>query len=114
MDRRAFLALILAGAAETGPATRVASPPSAAPPAPLPPAADPGRSRAWLAVSSDRSIKAGLPAALVRRDPAGLTADPAVLALDGRQPEFSKPVGDYVRGVISDDRVALGRRKLAD
>jgi len=41
----------------------------------------------------------------------GVTPNPKVISLDGRQPEFSKPVGDYIRGVISEDRVAVGRAK---
>jgi membrane-bound lytic murein transglycosylase B len=50
---------------------------------------------------------------LLDRELGGVTPDPKVISLDGRQPEFSKPVGDYIKGVISDDRVAVGRSTSA-
>ncbi|MFT4254774.1 MAG: lytic murein transglycosylase, partial [Caulobacter sp.] len=66
---------------------------------------------AWLADFKPRAVAAGVPQAVVDRELNGLTPNPRVISLDGRQPEFSKPVGDYIKGVISDDRVALGRAK---
>ena len=43
---------------------------------------------------------------------AGLTPDPQVEALDNRQPEFAKPISDYIKGVVTEDlHQALGRRK---
>ncbi|HWH88417.1 MAG TPA: lytic murein transglycosylase, partial [Pseudomonas sp.] len=44
---------------------------------------------------------------------AGLTPDPRVGGLDNKQPEFSKPLSDYIRGVVSDTRVATGAQKAA-
>jgi lytic murein transglycosylase len=52
--------------------------------------------------------------ALLDRELWGLTPDDRVSALDGRQPEFSKPVGDYIKGIVTDDRIAIGRRRRAD
>ena len=113
MDRRAFLALILASAADSGPAP----PPLARSPATVvnPPAfgADDPQFDAWLRDFADRLVKAGLPADVIGREFTGLKPDPTVLALDGRQPEFAKPIGDYINGVISADRVAMGQRKRA-
>ena len=60
----------------------------------------------------DRAIRAGAPAEVLKREFAGLTQDPQVVALDGRQAEFSKPIGDYVKGVVSDGRIATGVKKL--
>ena len=42
---------------------------------------------------------------------AGLTPDPRVAGLDSRQPEFSKPVSDYLKGVVTADRIAIGQRR---
>ncbi|KQV62720.1 MULTISPECIES: lytic murein transglycosylase [unclassified Caulobacter] len=123
MDRRVFLVLLLAGCADTspqGPLTAVTPPPpapqprtpSAPPPVPATPV--PAGELAfdtWLADFRIRALAAGLSAELLDRELAGVTPDPKVISLDSRQPEFSKPVGDYIKGVISDDRVAVGRRK---
>lgn len=123
MDRRVFLVLLLAGCADTspqGPLTAVAPPPPAPPPRtpsappPVPATPVPAGELAfdtWLADFRARALAAGLSAQLLDRELAGVTPDPKVISLDGRQPEFSKPVGDYIKGVISDDRVAVGRRK---
>ena len=67
---------------------------------------------AWRADFMVRALSEGLPADVLARELNGLTPDPHVLALETHQPEFSKPVSDYVRGVVSDERVAIGRRKL--
>jgi membrane-bound lytic murein transglycosylase B len=112
MDRRAFLLLTLAGAADPG------SPPGAPPVftttllAP-PPTVDSGDEAfdAWARGFMDRAIRDGLPADVVTREFAGLAPDPRVLALDSRQPEFAKPIGDYVRGVVTGERVARGQHE---
>ncbi|KSB89946.1 peptidoglycan-binding protein [Caulobacter vibrioides] len=126
MDRRVFLVLLLAGCADTtvnaplAPSTPVAPPPAVSTPAaPTPPsavtAAETGGQvaafNAWLAQFKPKAVAAGVPQAVVDRELNGLTPNPRVISLDGRQPEFSKPVGDYIKGVISDDRVAVGRGK---
>ncbi|PIB93908.1 lytic murein transglycosylase [Caulobacter sp. FWC2] len=123
IDRRVFLVLLLAGCADTspqGPLTAI-TPPQPAPkpqtpvaPQPIPATAVPAGELAfdtWLQDFRGRAIAQGLSPALLDRELAGVTPDPKVISLDSRQPEFSKPVGDYIKGVISDDRVAVGRRK---
>jgi lytic murein transglycosylase len=82
---------------------------------PTPAPADVGllRFTAWRAEFMVRALSQGLPADVVARELGDLSPDPRVLTLQGRQPEFSKPVGDYVRGVVTDDRIAQGRQKLA-
>lgn len=42
---------------------------------------------------------------------AGVTADPAVLAAMRRQPEYGKPVADYLASLVSPSRIAAGLRK---
>ena len=114
MDRRVFLLLTLAGAADPGP-----SPLSVTAPAPPPPDTDlPVRSSnpafdSWAADFVARSEQAGGPSAVLRREFAGLTPDPRVLALDGRQPEFSKPVSDYIKGAVTDARTASARTHMS-
>jgi len=112
MDRRAFLLLTLAGAADPGP-------PPGAPPAlsadilAPPPAVASGDERfdAWARDYVDRAIRSGLPKDVVRKAFAGLTPDSRVLALDGRQPEFARPVSDYIRATVTDERIAQGIEK---
>jgi lytic murein transglycosylase len=124
IDRRVFLVLLLAGCADTspqGPLTAVSPPPPAAPrpQTPAPPAPTPNTPvpngelsfDTWLQDFRVRALAAGLSPQLLDRELSGVTPDPKVISLDSRQPEFSKPVGAYVAGVISEDRVAVGRRK---
>ena len=69
---------------------------------------------AWRAAFIDKAAAQGLardpgePAAL-----ADLTPDPQVLALDRRQPEFSKPISGYLTSTVSPARVAEGQAHLA-
>jgi membrane-bound lytic murein transglycosylase B len=48
---------------------------------------------------------------VLAREMAGLTPNPRITALDVGQPEFSKPVSEYIKGVIGPDRVATGQRQ---
>jgi lytic murein transglycosylase len=68
---------------------------------------------AWLQSFYQRSATAGFPQDVLRRELNGLAPDPRVTTLDGRQPELSKPIGDYMRTAVSDKNVALGRAKFA-
>ena len=124
MDRRVFLVLLLAGCADTsaqGPLTAVTppappapKPPTQAGPAPTPETPVPAGELAfdtWLQDFRVRAMAQGLSAALLDRELSGVTPDPKVISLDSRQPEFSKPVGAYINGVIGDDRIAIGRAK---
>jgi membrane-bound lytic murein transglycosylase B len=67
----------------------------------------------WSADFYSRALRAGIAPALLERELAGLTPDPRVESLDGKQPEFSKPVGDYIKGTVTDGRANLGRQKAA-
>lgn len=82
-------------------------------PEPYVPAAVGGDFAAWVAGYRGRALARGLSSATVNRALAGLSPDPRVLALDRNQPEFSKPVGDYVNATVGASRVALGRTRLA-
>jgi lytic murein transglycosylase len=63
---------------------------------------------AWLSDFYARALGAGWDQALLIRELSGLTPDPRVVASDTKQPEFSKPTGDYIKGAVSDARVARG------
>lgn len=115
MDRRAFLIMVIAGAADSGSGPSAPVAPQGAPAAPEPASLAPDSAfEAWSQAFVGRAILAGLPAEVVTREMTGLAPNPRVLALDNAQPEFSRPISDYVQGVVTDARVATGRRKLAE
>jgi membrane-bound lytic murein transglycosylase B len=117
MDRRAFMLFTFAGVAAPGPAPFTAPPapeqslaPTAAAVAVVNSADTPFE--AWMRDYIDRTVRAGAPSDVIQREFEGLTPDPRVNDLDGRQSEFSKPLGDYVKGVVNDNRIAMGRQRL--
>ncbi|UTP40142.1 lytic murein transglycosylase [Phenylobacterium sp. LH3H17] len=126
MDRRLFLLLLVAGCADTStefkPVTGSPFPaPEPPPPRPQLPSAQPGPTSSgdasfdeWRGQFRNRALAAGLAPALLDRELAGLAPNPRVISLDSAQPEFSKPVGDYIKGTVSDDRIARGQRYRAD
>lgn len=97
-----------------------APPPMAAPaPAPAAPVTPPTVSGdqvfdAWAADFYPRAVQAGIRPEVLQREMAGLTPDPRVASLDARQPEFSKPLSDYIKATVTDGRVAIGERRLAE
>jgi len=124
--RYLLLCLVLAGCAS--PADRGPAPyrPPASPPAPAsgvePQFSGPVRPLVasgdvqfdtWAAGFYGRAVAAGIAPELLKREFAGLTPDPRVGGFDNKQPEFSKPLSDYVRGVVTDTRVAIGAQKSA-
>lgn len=68
----------------------------------------------WEQAFVARAVRQGLDRDFVEAELAGVEPDPAVLAYDGKQPEFSRPVGDYIRSALSPERVAQARERLAD
>jgi len=44
----------------------------------------------------------------------GVTPDPRVIAATRRQPEYGKPVGDYVNAIVSNRRIADGQLKARE
>jgi membrane-bound lytic murein transglycosylase B len=65
----------------------------------------------WLNAFYPRALAAGAPRAVLDNALAGLSPDPRVPALDTRQPEFARPVSDYIRAAVSSSRIAIGRAK---
>jgi membrane-bound lytic murein transglycosylase B len=112
MDRRTFLTLAVAGMADpmqVMPVDILGSRPGSLQKVQLAAETAPLDFDGWLAGFRARMLLEGFPAEELDREFAGLTADPRVIAADGRQPEFSKPVGDYVKGVVTEGRVSQGR-----
>ena len=68
---------------------------------------------AWAADFRDRALDAGIRPEVFAREMRGLAPDPRVASLDSRQPEFSKPVSAYLAGVVTPDRIVIGRRRAA-
>src|ERR1700761_1610684 len=122
--RYLLLFLVLAGCASPanrGPAPRPVypetptpseSPQSSGPIRPLVASGD-MQFDAWAAGFYGRAVAAGISPDLLKREFAGLTPDPRVGGLDNKQPEFSKPLSDYIRGVVTDTRVSIGEQKAA-
>ena len=74
-----------------------------------PPAVDPAQFSACLnELKAAPAFSRITPATFVRATE-GLQADPSVLVLLNRQPEFSMPVWDYIALLVDDERVADGR-----
>lgn len=121
MDRRTFLALFLAGCADpstdltprVAPLPATPTPASPNPVTPVTVSGDPDFD-AWAKGFYARAVQAGLPAELLDRELQGLLPDPRVTSLDTRQPEFAKPFSGYIQGVVTEDRIAIGRKKRAD
>jgi len=65
----------------------------------------------WLNDYYTRALAGGTAKAVLDRELSGLSPDPRVSSRDASQPEFARPVSDYIRGVVTADRIALGIRK---
>jgi lytic murein transglycosylase len=104
MDRRFFLTLAAALFASRSALGAEGPPPAAG-------VADDTWFTGWLSGFYARSLADGWSRSVLDAAFAGLTPDPRVTALDARQPEFARPVSDYIRGAVTEGRVATGRNK---
>jgi membrane-bound lytic murein transglycosylase B len=78
-----------------------------------PAAAQTGDFRACLATIREQAVAQGVPAASADQALRGVTPDPKVIDLDGRQPEFTLTLGRYLGNAISAERIARGQQLLA-
>jgi membrane-bound lytic murein transglycosylase B len=123
MHRRSFLALTVAACATPPEQTMVqmaqggglpgaGSPPPAGPISGFSASGD-AAFDAWREDFVRRQAAAGWSVDFLRQQLSGLTPDPSVVSADRRQPEFSKPISDYLKGAVSPDRITTGRSKRA-
>ena len=83
-------------------------------PAALSTPAAPGDFDAWRRAFIDRAADSGFARGQVEAEFEAMTSDPRVIQADQRQPELSRPIGDYMAGAVSDSRIAKGRAYRAD
>lgn len=66
----------------------------------------------WCQRFRAEALAAGIEASVLDRAFDGLQPDPDVVASDRSQPEFSRPVWEYLEGALSLPRVSIGQRLL--
>ncbi|WP_061240838.1 lytic murein transglycosylase [Ectopseudomonas composti] len=108
----ALLPLLLLAACAQAPAENL--PTATTPAMPQPTIAVPLSSFAdWRQALRSEAIAAGIDASLFDHAFAGISPDPAVLKADSSQPEFTRPVWEYLDGAVSSSRIGRGRVLLA-
>jgi len=107
MDRRLFLFTGIAGLSDPAALINTIAPP------PVTRSGD-AAFDAWSKDFLQRAMAAGLPEGLVREQLKDATPDPRVVAADHKQPEFTRPVGDYIRSAASANRIAQGVKHKAE
>jgi len=68
----------------------------------------------WLTEFRLEAMKAGITGATFDRAMRDVAPDEDVVAADQNQPEFVKPVWEYLKGALSDKRVARGKALLVE
>jgi len=68
----------------------------------------------WRDAFRVEALQAGVPAALFDRAFAGVTPDPSIITADRSQPEFTRPVWQYLDGALAAQRVSGGKRLLRE
>ncbi|MGP0170776.1 lytic murein transglycosylase [Pseudomonas sp. NCHU5208] len=110
----ALLPLLLLAACAKAPAENLPTAPSLITPAPLLNVPQPALDFAeWRQNLRSEAVAAGIDGALFDRVFAGITPDPAVMRADSSQPEFTRPIWEYLDGAVSASRVGRGRVLLA-
>ncbi len=66
----------------------------------------------WRNRFRSQALNAGISAQVFDRAFAGVTPDPSIIIADRSQPEFTRPVWQYLDGALSKQRVDRGRRLL--
>ncbi|TVP88971.1 MAG: lytic murein transglycosylase [Pseudomonadaceae bacterium] len=68
----------------------------------------------WLADFQNRALAQGVDPAILQQATRELSPDPAVIRADQHQPEFSRPVWEYLDGAVSNTRISSGQRLLSE
>ena len=66
----------------------------------------------WQSAFRGQALQAGIAPGIFDRAFAGVTLDPGVVSADRSQPEFSRPIWEYLDGAISPTRVRRGQNLL--
>jgi membrane-bound lytic murein transglycosylase B len=111
-------ALLLLGACAEVPAQPLAPPTTSQPVAASSnPLLQPGKPllsfAEWRSLLRSDAMAAGIHPEVFDHAFAGVSPDPAVLRADSSQPEFTRPVWEYLDGAVSNARIARGRLLLA-
>jgi membrane-bound lytic murein transglycosylase B len=69
---------------------------------------------AWVEKFWPSARAAGITRATYDRAFKGLTPDPKVIEAANFQPEYVKPIGEYIDRVVSDKRISAGKQKLEE
>jgi membrane-bound lytic murein transglycosylase B len=64
----------------------------------------------WQQAFRQKALQAGISPATLELSLSGLSPDPSVLAADRSQPEFTRPVWDYLDSAVSPSRISHGRQ----
>ncbi|WP_407292793.1 lytic murein transglycosylase [Stutzerimonas zhaodongensis] len=67
---------------------------------------------AWREAFRSEALEAGITATVFDRAFEGVAPDPSIVAADRSQPEFTRPVWQYLDGALSKQRVDRGQRLL--
>ena len=67
---------------------------------------------AWLARFRQKALAEGIRADILDRALAGIRPDPEIIDADRNQPEFVRPIWDYLTSAISEKRVMRGQEEL--
>lgn len=68
----------------------------------------------WKDAFRAKALAAGIKAESFDRIFSAMSPDPSILSADHRQPEFIRPVWEYLDGAVSSARIDQGRRKSAE
>ncbi len=107
MDRRIFLSLSLASFAPIAGSAGVVTP------AEKLRATGEAYFTDWLNGFYAKALAAGISPSVLDRELVGLSPEPKIGVLDARQPEIARPISDYIKGSMSEARIAAGRARRA-
>ncbi|MFW6027259.1 MAG: lytic murein transglycosylase, partial [bacterium] len=81
---------------------------------PAPPSVEAEQARfdAWRDRFRARALKAGIPHSVFKKALGNVQPDPTVHEKNEDQPEFARPVWEYLDGALSESRIANGRKML--
>jgi membrane-bound lytic murein transglycosylase B len=101
-----FVSVLVGGAAAAAPAPRNVPAPVASPEEEL-------RFSGFIRDFRPDAVKAGISPATYDRAVSDIHLNPRVEELNEKQPEFVRPIWEYLAGAISETRVARGREQIA-